>query len=67
MRILLSWLRDFVEIKESPRELADALTMAGMAVGQRIRQRLSEPLFRKIFFLSLLALGAYLASRAFVG
>lgn len=32
MRILLSWLEDFVEIKESPRELADALTMAGMAV-----------------------------------
>ena len=32
MRILLSWLRDFVEINESPQELADALTMAGMAV-----------------------------------
>lgn len=32
MRILLSWLGDYVEIKESPRELADALTMAGMAV-----------------------------------
>ena len=32
MLILLSWLRDFVEIKESPQELAHALTMAGMAV-----------------------------------
>ena len=32
MLILLSWLRDFVEIGESPRELAHALTMAGMAV-----------------------------------
>ena len=32
MRILFSWLRDFVEINESPHELADALTMAGMAV-----------------------------------
>lgn len=32
MRILLSWLEDFVEIPESPQELADALTMAGMAV-----------------------------------
>ena len=32
MRLLLSWLRDFVEIEESPRDLADALTMAGMAV-----------------------------------
>ena len=41
--------------------------MAGMAMGQRIRKRFSEQLFRKIFFLSLLALGAYLASRAFGG
>ena len=41
--------------------------MAGMVIGQRIRKRLSEQLFRKIFFLSLLALGAYLASRAFGG
>jgi phenylalanyl-tRNA synthetase beta chain len=32
MRILLSWLRDFVEIRESPDDLADALTMAGMTV-----------------------------------
>ena len=32
MLILLSWLRDFVEVPESPQELADALTMAGMAV-----------------------------------
>lgn len=32
MRILLSWLEDFVEIRESPDELAEALTMAGMAV-----------------------------------
>ncbi len=32
MRILFSWLRDFVEITESPDDLADALTMAGLAV-----------------------------------
>ncbi len=32
MRILLSWLQDFVDIPESPKQLADALTMAGMAV-----------------------------------
>ena len=32
MRVLLSWLRDFVEISESPQELANALTLAGMAV-----------------------------------
>ena len=40
---------------------------AGMVIGQRIRGKLSEPLFRKIFFLSLLGLGTYLASRAFGG
>jgi len=41
--------------------------MAGMVIGQRIRSRLSEQSFRKIFFLALLALGAYLASHAFGG
>ena len=39
--------------------------MAGMVIGQRIRNRLSEQSFRKVFFLALLALGAYLASGAF--
>lgn len=47
--------------------MALAPAMAGMVVGQRIRNRLSEQLFRRIFFLALLALGAYLASRAFAG
>ena len=47
--------------------MALAPAMAGMAAGQRIRKRLSEQLFRKVFFLSLLALGAYLASRALGG
>lgn len=32
MRILRSWLEDFVEIPETSAELGDALTMAGMAV-----------------------------------
>ena len=32
MRILLSWLREFVDIPESPRDLAHALTMAGLTV-----------------------------------
>ena len=44
MRILLSWLEDFVEIRESPRELADALTMAGMAV-DTIERDSGETLF----------------------
>ena len=32
MRILLGWLKEFVEVKESARELAQALTMAGITV-----------------------------------
>ncbi len=34
--------------------------IAGMVLGQRIRGRIPEPLFRKIFFVSLLLLGAYI-------
>ena len=41
--------------------------IVGMAVGQRIRQSLSEQLFRRIFFVSLLALGAYIIISAFGG
>lgn len=41
--------------------------LAGMVIGQRIRKRLSEEWFRKIFFLSLLVLGAYLTARALGG
>ena len=32
MRAVLSWLREYVEIGESPKDLAHALTMAGIAV-----------------------------------
>ena len=38
--------------------------IAGMMLGQRIRRRISEPLFRKLFFLSLLLLGAYIIASA---
>lgn len=37
----------------------------GMVVGQRIRQKLPEQLFRQIFFVALLALGAYIVAGAF--
>ena len=37
----------------------------GMALGQRIRQKLSEHLFRRVFFISLLMLGAYIVASAF--
>lgn len=34
--------------------------LAGMVLGQRIRERLSEHVFRKVFFISLLMLGTYI-------
>jgi len=39
--------------------------LCGMLLGQKIRQQLSEILFRKIFFTALLALGTYLLVRPF--
>ena len=38
--------------------------LAGMLLGQRIRQRLSESLFRRVFFTSLLLLGLYIVGSA---
>ena len=38
--------------------------LIGMAVGQRIRRRLSEERFRRIFFVGILALGAYIFAAA---
>ncbi|MEO3427979.1 sulfite exporter TauE/SafE family protein [Pelagibius sp. CAU 1746] len=46
----------------SAAALAPALI--GMALGQRLRRRLPEPLFRKVFFAALLLLGAYIIARA---
>ena len=51
-------------------ELATLSSMAllpaiiGMVLGRRIRQWLSERLFRRLFFISLLMLGAYIAAHA---
>ncbi|MBO6560881.1 MAG: sulfite exporter TauE/SafE family protein [Nisaea sp.] len=36
----------------------------GMVLGQKIRSRLSETLFQKVFFLGVLALGLYIVARA---
>lgn len=41
--------------------------IAGMAAGQRIRKALSERLFRRVFFVSLLILGAYIIAGALRG
>ncbi|MBT3789576.1 MAG: sulfite exporter TauE/SafE family protein [Alphaproteobacteria bacterium] len=40
--------------------------LAGMTVGIRIRNRLPEEKFRKVFFLALLILGIYISLRAFL-
>jgi uncharacterized protein len=42
---------------------AAAPALVGMAVGQALRRRLSEALFRRIFFIALLGIGAWLALR----
>ena len=39
--------------------------LAGMALGQRIRERMSAAAFRRWFFAGLLALGVYMVVRAF--
>jgi uncharacterized membrane protein YfcA len=39
--------------------------LAGMALGQRIRERMSVTAFRRWFFSGLLALGVYMVVRAF--
>jgi len=35
-----------------------------MVFGQSIRQRLSEPVFRRVFFVALLFLGTYIIANA---
>jgi uncharacterized membrane protein YfcA len=39
--------------------------IAGMILGQRVRKKLPEPLFRKVFFVSLLILGIYIMVSSF--
>lgn len=50
----------------APTLLALALACAGMWIGQVVRLRLSANVFRRCFFGGLLALGLYLALRAFL-
>lgn len=38
--------------------------LAGMALGQRLRARLSEARFRRVFFVALLLLGLYIVAKA---
>lgn len=50
--------------KAGASALAMIPVMAGLAVGTRIRKRLSEPAFRRVFFWSLLLLGVYIIIKA---
>lgn len=47
--------------------LAVLPSIAGMLFGQAIRKRLSERVFRKAFFVALLALGTYIIGRTLLG
>jgi len=47
--------------------VALVFSLAGMYVGQIVRRRTAEQVFRRAFFIGLLALGAYMCLRAFIG
>ena len=44
--------------------IALAPALIGMVFGQSLRQRLSEPVFRRVFFVALLFLGTYIIANA---
>lgn len=46
--------------------LAVVPSLIGVAIGRKVRQRISERVFRRVFFISLLALGAYIIVRSLV-
>jgi hypothetical protein len=47
--------------------VALVFSVAGMYVGQIVRQRTAERVFRRAFFIGLLALGTYMCLRGLVG
>jgi hypothetical protein len=47
--------------------IALVFSLAGMYLGQIVRRRADELVFRRTFFIGLLALGAYMCLRAIVG
>jgi uncharacterized membrane protein YfcA len=49
-----------------PTIVALAASLAGMWIGQKLRNRLPEETFRKWFFVGLLLLGAHLALHEFI-
>lgn len=56
---------DLLTLEKGAFSLAALLpAVIGMMVGQQIRKRLAEELFRKVFFVALLLLGAYIVVSA---
>lgn len=56
---------DFLTVQHGVLSTAAVLpAIAGMALGQRIRKSLPEESFRKVFFVALFALGAYIIASA---
>jgi len=56
----------FLTVQNGIVSLASLIpALIGMFFGQQIRQNLSESLFRRIFFVSLLLLGGYIIFMAF--
>jgi uncharacterized membrane protein YfcA len=65
---LALYANNLISIQQSGMSSAAlAPAIAGMILGQKIRQAISEQLFRKVFFLALLTLGAYIVFNALVG
>jgi uncharacterized membrane protein YfcA len=59
---------DFLSLELGAWSAAAVLpAILGMGLGQRVRQALSEPLFRRVFFIALLILGGYIIAGAFGG
>lgn len=56
---------DFLTLENGAISAAAVLpAIIGMVVGQRVRKHLSEVAFRKVFFVSVLLLGAYIVANA---
>lgn len=56
----------FLTVQNGMVSLASLIpAIIGMMIGQRVRQKLSESLFRKVLFISLLLLGLYIIFIAF--
>jgi uncharacterized membrane protein YfcA len=56
---------DFLTVEQGVLSVAAVLpAIVGMVLGQRIRKDLSEQMFRKVFFIALLVLGAYIIASA---